>query len=45
MEDVLGRAVSNNDLEMLHKLDLKTINEIQGVTAGKDQKAKSAGPA
>lgn len=28
IEDVLGRAVSNNDLETLYKLDLKDLNEI-----------------
>ena len=28
IEDVLGRAVSNNDLDTLYKLDLKDLNEI-----------------
>jgi len=28
IEEVLGRAVTNNDLEMLYKLDLKMVNQI-----------------
>lgn len=28
IEDVLGRAVNNNDLEMLYALDMKSINAI-----------------
>ena len=38
IEDVLGRAVNQNDLSALHKLDLKTINQIDN---GKNEQLHS----